>query len=278
MLGWPRLAAGLALCAADAVVEGYYDPQIRIPGLATVVPLLLAFFALGCLLRSRNRAEQALRVKSARLRRQREETALLAVRADRAATSTTIDDTLRDRLGRIADTAAAGLSPQAADPEAARRALAAIEQHGRAALGELREVVGTLRQPATPSAPEGPQPALAELPELLRGLPYARARLVIDGQRRPLPASLELSGYRIVEHLVQALADEPGAVIEVRLRYTAEALELQVRGTAAPGADLRAVLAAARQRAVLHGGTMDSQVAGGTCHTTALLPLVSGYA
>jgi signal transduction histidine kinase len=278
-LGWPRAAAGLALCVADVVVEGYYDPQIGWTGLVTVVPALLAFFGLGRLLRARNATAQALRAKSAQLRRQREETALLAVQADRATVSTAIDDTLRERLGGIAGTAAAALRPEAGDPDAAVRALAAIERDGRAALGELREVVGALRQPAHGTqAPAGPQPTLAGLPELLRALPSARARLTVEGQRRPLPASLELSGYRIVEHLVQALADEPGAVIEVRLCYTAQALELHVRGTTAPTADLRAVLAGARQRAVLHGGTMDSRSDGGVWHTTALLPLVSGYA
>lgn len=279
-LGRPRAAAGLALCAADVVAEGYYDPQIGWPGLLFVLPLLLVFFGLGRLLRARSRTAQELRAKSARLRQQREETARLAIAADRAEMSAAIDESLRDRLGVIADTAASGLKPQAGgteagDPEAVRRALAAIERDGRAALGQLRDVVGTLRQPA---APAGPQPSLARLPELLGGLPSARARLTVEGQPRPLPASLELSGYRIVEHLVRAVEDTPGAMIEVRLRYTPETLELHVRGTAAPVPDLRAVLAAARQRTALHGGTIDSRLEGGAFHTTALLPLVSGYA
>jgi signal transduction histidine kinase len=217
----------------------------------------------------------------------REETARLAIATDRAEMSTAIDESLRGRLGVIADTADSVLRPEAdtaadteaSDPEAVRRALAAIERDGRAALGELREVVGTLRQPApAPSAPVGPQPTLARLPELLRGLPAARARLTIEGEPRPLPASLELSGYRIVEHLVRAVEDRPGARIEVRLRYAPEALELHVRGSAAPVSDLRAVLAASRQRAALHGGTMDSRLEGGGFQATALLPLVSGYA
>jgi len=32
--GWARVAVGVALCAADVVAEGYYDPQISWPGLA----------------------------------------------------------------------------------------------------------------------------------------------------------------------------------------------------------------------------------------------------
>ena len=285
-LGWPRVAAGLALVVTSVVIEGYYDPQISWSGLLTVVPAGLAFLGLGCLVRARGRTAQALRATSRELRRQREETARLAVSADRVTLAAAIDDSLRDRLDVIAETAAVGLRPmaggpdgKATDPDAVRRSLAAIEHDGRAALGELREVVGGLREPvAGQSAPVAPEPTLARLPELLRGLPAARTRLTIDGRERLLAASLELSGYRIVEHLVQALVDEPNVMIEVGLHYTEDALELRVRGTAAPEADLRPVLAAARQRAVLHGGTMDSRVDRGICHTTALLPLVSGYA
>jgi hypothetical protein len=287
-LGWPRVAAGLALVVADVVIEGYYDPQISWSGLLTVGPAALVFFGLGALVRARNRTARALRATSRQLREQREETARLAVAADRAVLSAAIDDSLRDRLDVIAQTVAAGLrpAPGTADPDKVRRSLAAIEHDGRAALGELREVVGGLRAPdagpplgsTAPLEGTAPQPTLAQLPELIRAWPAGRARLTIEGQARSLPASLELSGYRIVEHLIQALADEPGAVIVIRLRYTEEALELRVQGAAAPGADLRPVLAAARQRAALHGGTMDSRVDRGICHTTALLPLVSGYA
>jgi hypothetical protein len=245
------------------------------------MPLLLAFIVLGCLLRARNRTAETLRAKSAQLRQQREQTARLAVLADRAQLSADIEGTLHSQLGVIVETAAAGLESAAkAEPEAATRALAATERDGRAALGQLREVVGALRQPAVDlTAPAAPPPTLARLPELLSGLPSARARLVIEGQPRPLAAGLELSGYRIVEHLVEALEDEPLAVIQVQLRYRPETLELHVTGTTSSRtSDLRTVLAASRQRAVLHGGTVDGRIAGGVCFVTASLPLVSGYA
>jgi hypothetical protein len=280
-VGWPRAAVGLALCAVDVVVEGCYDPQIGWPGLTFVLPLLLAFIVLGCLLRARNRTAETLRAKSAQLRQQREQTARLAVLADRAQLSADIEGTLHSQLGVIVETAAVGLESAAkAEPEVVTQALAAIERDGRAALGQLREVVGALRQPAVDlTAPAEPPPTLARLPELLGSLPSARARLVIEGQPRPLAAGLELSGYRIVEHLVEALEDEPLAVIEVQLRYRPEALELHVTGTTSSRtSDLRTVLAAARQRAVLHGGTVDGRIAGGVCFVTASLPLVSGYA
>jgi len=95
----------------------------------------------------------------------------------------------RDRLDVIAQTVAAGLRPAAAgqapgtaDPDKVRRSLAAIEHDGRAALGELREVVGGLRAPdagpplgsTAPLEGTAPQPTLAQLPELIRAWPAGR--------------------------------------------------------------------------------------------------------
>jgi hypothetical protein len=278
-----RSAAGLALCAGAVVAEGLYDPQIEGQGLPFVLALLAAFFAAGCLVGARTRTAEALRQRSAELRGQREQTARLAVLADRARMSADLEGALHAQIGGIAATAAAGLGalavqddgPAAATGDAAaRQALASIEQDGRAVLGHLRELLSSLRE----RAPSEPQPTLASMSGLLARATTADARLTVAGNPRTLPAGLELSGYRIVEHLLQALADTPGAPVDVRLQFGLDALELHVSGPPAPGADTRAVLAAARERARLHGGTVDSRLAGGVRYATARLPLVSAHA
>ncbi len=233
--------AGFLLCAAAVVTEGLYDQQIEGPGLVAVLPLLAAFFVSGRLVRARTRTAAALRESSAELRRQREETARLAVLADRAKLTAELEQSLHAQIGGLASTAAAGLGALAGDPAgdqaAARRALASIEHDGRAVLGHLREVLSSLRErPASE-----PQPTLARLSELLARATSADARLTVDGHPRTLPAGLELSGYRIVEHLLVALRDAPEAAVDVRLNFTPEALELHVSGP--PG----------RQRRPAHG-------------------------
>jgi hypothetical protein len=276
-------AAGLLLCAAAVVAEGLYDPQIEGGGLIFVLPVLAAFFASGRLVRARTQTAAALRKSSAELRRQREETARLAVLADRARVTTDLEQSLHAQIGGLASTAATGLgalaSDQTSDQAAARQALASIERDGRAVLGHLREVLSTLqeRPPSEPPSSE-PQPTLARMSELLARATTADARLTVDGSPRTLPAGLELSGYRIVEHLLLALEDAPEAAVDVRLSFTPDALELHVSGPPAANVDLRAVLAAARERAGLHGGTVDSRLAGGVCYAMARLPLVSGHA
>src|ERR1700727_2193059 len=89
-----RSAAGLLACAANVIAEGLYDPQIEAQGLVFVLPLLLAFFAAGLLVRARSETPSALRLRSAELRRQREQTARLAVLADRARVSADLEDSL----------------------------------------------------------------------------------------------------------------------------------------------------------------------------------------
>ena len=283
-------AAGLLLCAGAVVAEGLYDQQIEGAGLVFVLPVLAAFFASGRLVRARTRTAAALQESSAELRRQREETARLAVLADRARLTADLEKTLHAQIGGLASTAADGLGAlagdqagdqatgqagdQAGDQAAARQALASIERDGRAVLGHLREVLSTLQE----RPPSEPQPTLARLSELLARGTTADARLTVDGHPRALPSGLELSGYRIVEHLLLALKDAPEAAVDVRLSFTPDALELHVSGPPAANVDLRAVLAAARERAGLHGGTVDSRLAGGVCYAIARLPLVSGHA
>ena len=277
-------AAGLLLCAAAVVAEGLYDPQIEGGGLVFVLPVLAAFFASGRLVRARTQTAAALRRSSAELRRQREETARLAVLADRARVTADLEQSLHAQIGGLASTAATGLGALAGDHQdgdqaAARQALASIERDGRAVLGHLREVLSTLQErPLSEPQPSEPQPTLARLSELLARATTADARLTVDGSPRTLPAGLELSGYRIVEHLLLALEDAPEAAVDVRLSFTQDALELHVSGPPAANVDLRAVLAAARERAGLHGGTVDSRLAGGVCYAMARLPLVSGHA
>jgi hypothetical protein len=260
------------------VAEGLYDPQIEAAGLVAVLPVLAAFFASGRLVRARTRTAAELRKSSAELRRQRAETARLAVLADRARLTAELEQSLHAQIGGLASTAAAGLGALAGDPAGdqatARQALASIERDGRAVLGHLREVLGTLQE----RPPSEPAPTLARLSELLAQATTADARLTVDGHPRTLPSGLELSGYRIVEHLLLALEDAPEAAVDVRLSFTPDALELHVSGPPAANVDLRAVLAAARERAGLHGGTVDSRLAGGVCYATARLPLVSGHA
>jgi signal transduction histidine kinase len=137
----------------------------------------------------------------------------------------------------------------------------------------MRQAVGTLRE--TPTEPE---PGLDELGGLLARATTAATRLTVDGPERPLPASIELTGYRIVEQLLTVLHDEPSAQVDVRLRFAPDCLELHVAGTPAAGCDLRQLRSAVQARLALFGGTIDIEDSAGRRSSRVMLPLVTSHA
>lgn len=269
-----RAGAGMFLCAGNISAQSAYDPHLGLSTVILMVPVLAGFFAAGRLVRSRNMAAESLRARTAELRSQREETARLAVQADRARVAADLDGELYGGINAIAAAAAAGRQALEADPAAADLALASIEQDGREVLRRMREVVGALRDGRS----EEPQPTLAQIADLLSRATSADTRLRVEGVARNLPAGLELAGYRIVEHLLVAVADASDAGIDVRVRFQDDAVELSVLGPPAADVDLPTVLATARQRAGLHGGTIEAAAEGHLRALRARIPLVSGYA
>ena len=273
-LGRRRLLAAAALCLASVTLQSFYDPNLGASFLVAGAPVVLASCLAGRLARSRSRAAVALRERNAELRQQREQTAELAVAADRARVAGDLDEFLRDRITAMADAAAAGRALVSEDPAAAQAAFAAVENSGRATLSQMREVVGTLREERLIA----PQPVLAQLGSLLENATTSDARLRVEGSPRLLPAGLELSAYRIVEHLLAALQDAPGTRIDVLVRFGPEALELDVAGPVGQPADPVAAFSVARERVALLGGTLRIDTSPARWAALVRLPLAADYA
>jgi signal transduction histidine kinase len=269
-----RSMVGLGLVLVNIVAQAFSDPQLGGSTVILFVPAAVGFFALGRLAASRAALARELREKNVRLQKQREQTARLAVMNDRARVAGDLDEFLHDQVAEIAETAAAARASVASDPESANAAFAVVQNEGRSALARMREVVGSLRDEGA----DEPQPTLLQLSDLLDRATTANARLTVEGSPRLLPSGVELSGYRIVEHLLMAMDDGPGADIDVRLSFSPDALELHLMGPAAHHIDLPAVVAAARQRAALYGGTVGAVANAGRCTAYARLPLVGNYA
>ena len=251
------LALSLALVFVSAAIE------ITMP-----MPLFLAAavgvsWTVGRLVRSRRRLAEELSVRNEELREARDERSRLEVAAERARLSRELDELLQRRLGELARMAEAGVSGGAGPVEL----LAGIEQRSRATLDEMRAAVGVLREG---SAELAPQPTLTHLEALLVRAKGGDARLAVEGSPRALPAAVELSAYRIVEHLLDALEDAPGVTVSVR--FGDDALELGVSGPARRRA--REAIERARVRAQLHSGTVEATVRGGRADARASLPVL----
>jgi signal transduction histidine kinase len=151
-------------------------------------------------------------------------------------------------------------------PEGAKR-LAAIGDTARAALTEMRRLLGVLREDAGAEPSRRPQPGLQELNDLLdeaRELAGASTRLIVRGRVAPLDPGIELTAYRIVqEALTNARRHAPGAAVDVDLDYRADGVHIRVRDNG-PGpsvADSRPAtaghgLAGMRERAAMVGGRL----------------------
>ena len=257
---------GLALALALSL----FDFAIEFGGITTVVAVALTalLWWVGRIARSRRQMADELETRTAELRDARDERARLEVSADRARLSRELDELLQRRLGELARMADAGSRPT--DTAAATATLVDIERESRRTLEEMRSVVGVLRDDES-EAPSRPQPTLTHLDALLVRDAGGDARLTVEGNPRVLPAAVELSAYRIVEHLLSALEATPE--VEVRVRFGDEALEIAVSGPARRSA--KAAIERARERARLQRGTLDARLRGGHADATVSLPVAA---
>jgi signal transduction histidine kinase len=172
------------------------------------------------------------------------------------------------QLSAIAVQAGAARLAAAGDPQASAAAIAAIERQARGGLTELSQLVRELRPAGDTGRGRSPQPRLGDIPGLIKraGESGLRAELRVDGEPRPLPAAVELAGYRVVqESLTNAIRYAAGAAATVRLAYRDDGILVEVTddgpGAAAGAAAVRgggAGLAGLRERARLLGGQLEA--------------------
>jgi signal transduction histidine kinase len=144
-----------------------------------------------------------------------------------------------------------------------REVLETVEQTGRSALTEMRRLLGMLRDDG--NEPLAPQPGLVDVATLVEQLREAglAVELQVEGERRELPAGIELSGYRIVqEALTNALKHAGDARASVHVRYGPDSLELEIvdDGTEATRPITRGGhgLVGMRERVALYGGQIEA--------------------
>ncbi|MCP2261940.1 Signal transduction histidine kinase [Streptoalloteichus tenebrarius] len=168
-------------------------------------------------------------------------------------------------------------------PETAGRALATISDTGRKALGELRRLVGVLRNDSEGNAEYAPQPdasALGELAEKMRqvGLPV---RLTMTGDLSDLPTGVGLTVFRLVqEALTNTLKHAgPGASAQVVVTRAEDGVEVEIVDDGLGTANGSLVsggngLIGMRERVAVYHGTLEAGPRpGGGWRVRAVLPL-----
>lgn len=161
-----------------------------------------------------------------------------AIARERAFIARELHDVVAHHVSMIAVRAATAPYAIAGIPPPGQAAFGEIAEEARIALNELRVVLGVLRAPDG-RAETAPQPRITDVAELARRMASTGTEIELStaGSPRPLPGSVEVCGYRIVqEGLTNAGRHAPGRAVRVELAYTSEALRVTVRNDGGTGA------------------------------------------
>jgi signal transduction histidine kinase len=165
-------------------------------------------------------------------------------RGERARIARELHDVVAHHISMIAVQAETARLATPGMPATGARRLLEIGDTARAALTEMRRLLGVLRDDARaaeparqradqPGAERRPQPSLQQLNELLddvRSASGTGVRLIVSGSPVTFDPGVELAAYRIVqEALTNARRHAPGAAVDVELHYSAEVLRLRIR-------------------------------------------------
>ncbi|WP_344657500.1 sensor histidine kinase [Catenulispora subtropica] len=232
------------------------------------------------------------------LESEREAETLRAVEQERARIAAELHDVVSHNVAVMVVQAGAARKVLEKAPEhtksseLAREALLAVEDSGRAAMAELRHVMGLLTMTSQGGDPAAtadlaPQPGLDQIPALVERIRSGGVRvdLAIEGQATALPSGVDLAAYRVVqEGLTNAVKYAVGALIRVTLDYSPQRLRVDVVDTggvpsAAAARGSGKGLAGLRQRLAVYGGTLSAgpRLTGGYM-VSAVIPLGEGGA
>lgn len=193
------------------------------------------------------------------LREAQEARVQLGVTTERMRMARDLHDSTAQALNAVIVHAEAAEEALTRDPDEVVTALRRIQQVGRSALADTRQVVEALRGDGT-----GNDPRLVHLEQLVETFSQTGMHVVwsIDPPPEPLPAAVEAAAFRIVqEGLTNVLKHSQARSAEVVIGHDGGALITSVHdpgpprrspGGAAPGHGLVGM----RERAALVGGTL----------------------
>ena len=277
---------GLAIVWAGIAVVSTAMPQAVVGDYLFPMGFALAAWGGGRAVTHRGRLAAELHEAAVRAQEAREEQAARAVAQERRRIAREMHDVIAHSVSVMVVQAGGARRILDRDPQRAAAAAALIERTGRDALAEMRRLLGALGPADTAASGLAltPQPSLAELEALIdrardAGLPVT---LRLEGERRPLPAGLDLAAYRIVqEALTNAVKHAGAAETEVLVRWGERDLDVVVTDTGDPRVVVPVAggsghgLVGMRERVQLFGGKLHAgPVPGGGYEVRARLPLV----
>ncbi|MDP9869734.1 MULTISPECIES: sensor histidine kinase [Streptosporangium] len=258
--------AGILLAA---VLAGAVDRDIvpSLPSWLGPYVILLSAGALASFVRFWRHSRSRL----AELQQAQEDAMRKAVQAERSRIASELHDVVTHNVSVMVIQAGAARKVMDMRPEQSKEALIAIEASGRAAMAELRNVMGLLAGPESgrsDGSGDGlePQPGLDQLDGLIERVRAAGVAVdvKVSPPRGPLPPGVDLAVYRVVqEALTNTMKHAVGAAASVAIGHDGDFLEIEVTDTGGTqtarsrSGDGRGLIGL-RERLALYGGTLDA--------------------
>jgi signal transduction histidine kinase len=226
-----RIAPFVILAGVTGVTATWEDQVFTDYNFPTAF-VLLAWLA-GRGVRTRTRLTEELHEAAVQAREAHEEEVARAAADERRRIAREMHDVVAHSVSVMVVQAGGARRILDRDPARAIDAAAHIEEVGRAAMAEMRRLLGVLHH----SDERAPQPGMARLGALVErtraaGLPVS---LSVEGEPRSLPAGKDLAAYRVVqEALTNAIKHAGAAPTEVTVRWEPSHLELEIVDNGAP--------------------------------------------
>ena len=229
-----RLAPVVILAGVLGVTATWQDP-VPTDYIFPTAFVLIAWLA-GRGVRTRTRLTEELHEAAVRAQEAHEEEVARAAADERRRIAREMHDVVAHSVSVMVVQAGGARRILERDPARAVDAAAHIEEVGRAALTEMRRLLGVMHH----GEERGPQPSMQRLDALVErtraaGLPVS---LTVEGEPRSLPAGMDLAAYRVVqEALTNAIKHAGAAPTEVTVRWQPSHLELEIVDTGGAGAN-----------------------------------------
>lgn len=289
-LRWVWSAAATVLVMLWLPLAGAQTAAHGLAVFGIFVPLMLgmvSFWLGGMLVRARRAEVEALRERARVLERQRDAQARIVAAEERSRIAREIHDIVSHNLSVVALMADGAASKLRSDPDRAEQAIITVRDTSRAAMAEMRRMVGVLRTSQSEIA--APQPGLGQVEELLdaqRAIGL-KVHYAIFGEPVPLSEGIDLCAYRVIQEALTNAREHGGpslTTVTVRIEYGDDELTIDVADDgdtvscpAQQESDGGHGLVGMRERVSSYGGTLRTgPKSGGGFEVHATLPLNGG--
>ena len=261
---------GVAMAGLAVVLAGVHTytlvhlDEFRLADEIGNAAIFIIIWALGRTVRAHQHRSEVADAHAARVEAERDAHTQAAIAEERARIARELHDVVAHGVSVMV--LQAGAARQVLDREAARarQPLLAVEDAGRQALEDMHRLLSILRRDGQ-TLERAPIVGLTQLDDLAVQMHKVGLNVEThtDGDPRPLPPSLELSAYRIIqEALTNTLRHAGPAAATVIVRYRPHGIEIEVADngdrhnerdwTGGHG------LIGMRERAVLFGGSLEA--------------------